>query len=266
MLSTLELVVSVVVLFISIVFVHHFLILRSGPNDPPLVKGPWPILGCGLDLQRDMKTFLLENRAKYGGIFSIYVFGSRIHVVSDPVDGIPTFFRSKNFGFTEFSNTTRLKAFVNTKEEVADTVLTDGLSASLHSDLLSNEGTMELTRRLVEHMKPGIRRFMKEIGDDWKEVDFLDFCSRLVFELSNTAMMGPTFPKDQELYEDLLKFEDNFLKCFNLPDFLIKNEQAHSQKLVDRMAEVYKKGIDASRIIRARINVSSFVFKLTYYL
>jgi hypothetical protein len=255
MLSTSELVLTILVLVISSAFIHHFLILGSGPNDPPLVKGPWPILGCALDLQRDMKTLLLENRAKHGGIFSIYVLGTRIHVVSDPVDGIPMFFRNKNFGFETFANAACLKAFLNTKEEVEDVKLRDAFVSSIHNDLLSNEGTTDLTRRFMEHMQPGLDRFVDEIGDDWKEVDLDDFCNRLVFELSNTAMMGPTFPKDKELYDDLLKFEENFMPMLKFPQFLITKEQAHAQKLIDRMAAIYRQGMDPSRLMRVRMKV-----------
>jgi hypothetical protein len=151
----------------------------------------------------------------------------------------------------------RLKAFINTKEEVEDDEFTERLVSTIHNDLLSNEGTIELTRRFVEHMKPGLLRFMDEIGEEWKEVDLLDFCSRLVFELSNIAVMGPTFPKDRELYDDLLKFEDNFMRSFQMPTFMIKKEQAHAKKLVDRMQEVYEKGMDACRLVRVRVKVPS---------
>jgi hypothetical protein len=257
MASTAEIVVATLLLVLSTAFIHHYFILRSGPHDPPLVKGPWPILGCALEMQRDMKTFLLENQAKHGGIFSVYVLGARIHIVSDPVDGVPMFFRSKNFGFNEFANMMRFKSFLNTKEEVEDEEFTEGLVATIYSDLLSNEGTAGLTRRFVEHIKPGLQRFMEEIGEEWKEVDLFDFCSRLVFELSNIAVMGPTFPKDRELYDDMLTFEDNFMRSFQMPTFMIKKEQAHARKLIDRMREVYQKGIDASRFVHVRMKVDS---------
>jgi hypothetical protein len=140
---------------------------------------------------------------------------------------------------------------------VADQKFTDGLVSTIYSDLLSNEGTGELTRRFVEHMKPGLQRFMEDIGEEWKEVDLLEFCSRLVFELSNIAVMGPTFPKDRELYDDLLTFEDNFMRSFQMPTFMIKKEQAHARKLIDRMREVYNQGLDASRFVRVRVKVPS---------
>jgi hypothetical protein len=149
----------------------------------------------------------------------------------------------------------RLKAFVNTKEEVEDDEFGEKLLATTRNEMLSNEGTVELTRRFVEHMQPGLQRFMEEIGKEWKEVDLLDFCSRLVFELSNNAFMGPTFPKDRELYDDLLAFEDNFIKCFQMPAFMIKKEQALARKLIDRMREAYRKGLDVSQFVRARMNV-----------
>ena len=92
---------------------HHYFILGNDPYEPPLVKGRVPFLGCLLPFQRDMQSFLLQNQAKHGGIFSIYVAGQRIHIISDPVDGIPAYFRSRSFGFREFAEVMRRKSFLN---------------------------------------------------------------------------------------------------------------------------------------------------------
>src|SRR5271169_4074266 len=105
MISLQELVLSLIFLAVSSLIVYHFFLLRNGPNEPPLVKGPLPFLGCAMSLQRDFRSFLLENRAKYGDIFSVYVAGQQIHIIADPVDGIPALFRNRNFGFSEFAET-----------------------------------------------------------------------------------------------------------------------------------------------------------------
>src|SRR5271170_1385924 len=113
-----ELLLSFICLALSSIIFHHFFLLRNGPNEPPLVKGPLPFLGCAISLQRNFQSFLLQNRAKWGDIFCIYVAGQRIHIIADPVDGIPALFRNRNFGFGDFSASMRKKQFLNTVEEI----------------------------------------------------------------------------------------------------------------------------------------------------
>lgn len=110
--------VSLIAILISGAILYHFLIVHDNPNEPPLVKGPIPILGCALALQRDFKSFLFRNRARHGDIFSIYIVGKRMHVISDPIDGIPTHFRNKAFRLDEFASLIRRKQFLNTEEEL----------------------------------------------------------------------------------------------------------------------------------------------------
>lgn len=241
-------------------FFYHFVLLRSDPNEPPLVKGLLPFLGCAIPFQRDMKSFLLKYQAKYGGIFTIYVGGKRIHIISDPVEGVPTLFRGKNFGFLEFAEMMRKKQFLNTEEEVKDDAMTDDLARTYAPALLSNEATAELTNRLVAHLQPCIDRLNEDIGDEWKEIDLVDWCNKLVFELSNIAVMGKTFPKDTELFHDLVQFDENFLTIWKLPEFLVKKEQALARKLIERMRDVYEAGMDAGVIMRKRMEVQHSVW------
>src|SRR5579859_2623480 len=199
MLSFLQILSSIILSILSAAVFYHFVILRAGPNEPPLVKGSIPFLGCALSLNNDFKSFLLENRAKYGSIFTIYVAGQRIHIFSDPVNGIPTYFRNKNFDFKDFANLIRKKQFLNTSEEVADDSMSEQLYAALPSTLLSNE----LTEKLVAQTQTTLQALVDDTGHEWKEVDLIGWCFKLVFLLSNVAMMGPTFPRDDELYRDL---------------------------------------------------------------
>jgi hypothetical protein len=255
MLSLQEIGLALFCVLVTGVIFHHYFILGNDPHEPPLVKGQLPLLGCAIPLQRDIQSFLLQNQAEYGGIFTVYVAGQRIHVISDPVDGIPTYFRSRNFGFKEFEATIRRKTFLNTEEELRDDSMINDLAGSYPAGLLSNEATTELVEKLLAHVQPLLDRLMDAIGDDWKEVDLVEWCGNMVFELSNVAIMGSTFPKDSELFHDLLQFEENFVTTWKLPQFLVKKERALAQKLIDRMQNVYKNGIDPSRIIRERMQV-----------
>ena len=255
MLSFQEIGLALFCVLITGVICYHYFILGNDPHEPPLVKGQLPFLGCAIPLQRDMQSFLLQNQAKHGGIFTIYVAGQRIHIISDPVDGVPAYFRSRNFGFHEFAEVMRRKTFLNTEEELRDDSMTNDLAGTYPTRLLSHEATTELTERLVAHVQPCLDRLMDAMGDDWKEVDLVEWSSNMVFELSNVALMGSTFPNDSELFHDLLQFEENFVTTWKLPPFLIKKQQALAQKLIDRMQNIYEKGMDPAQIIRKRMQV-----------
>jgi sterol 12-alpha-hydroxylase len=250
-----QIVLSLICVAVTAAIFYHFVLLRNDPNEPPLIKGNIPFLGCAIPFGRDMQSFLLKNQAKYGSIFTLYVGGKRIHIISDPVEGVPVHFRHKNFGFAEFAEMMRKKLFLNTEEEVGDEVMTNELAATLVPALLANEATAELINKMVAHLQPCIDRLVEEIGDEWKEIDLLDWCCNLVFELSNIAIMGKAFPNDAELFHDMLQFEDNFLTTWKWPEFLLKKEQGLSRKLVERMRDVYEAGTDVSEIMRRRIAV-----------
>src|SRR5277367_4959716 len=250
-----ELLLSFACLALSIVIIHHFFLLLNGPNEPPLVKGPLPFLGCAMSLQRDFRSFLLENRAKYGDIFSVYVAGQQIHIIADQVDGIPALFRNRNFGFSEFAETMRKKQFLNTVEEIHDTSMTNGLYANVISSLLSLEAVNVLVNRLLAHSEPTLKRLVESVGNEWKEVDLIDWCCRFAFEFSNNALMGPNFPKDDELYQDLMKFDNSFVTVWKTPEIFLWKEQAIARKLIERMKAFYANLMDPSEFVRLRLEV-----------
>jgi hypothetical protein len=256
---SLQIVLSLICVAVTAAIFYHFIFLRNDPNEPPLIKGNIPFLGCAIPFGRDMQSFLLQNQAKHGSIFTLYVGGKRIHIISDPVEGIPVHFRHKNFGFTEFAEMMRRKQFLNTKEELGDGAMTNELAETVISALLANEAAVELINRMAAQLQPCIDRLVEEIGHEWKEIDLIDWCCNLIFELSNIAIMGKTFPKDAELFHDILQFEDNFLTTWKWPEFLLKKEQALSRKLVERMRDVYEAGMDVSEIMRRRIAVQLLV-------
>lgn len=259
MLYIAETVVLTLITIVSVTVIHHFFLLRNAPNEPPLVKGPWPILGCALYLQRDFKSFLLKNRARYGGIFTIYVAGQRFHVISDPVDGLPTYYRNRNFGFKDFSETMRRKQFLNTPEEINDESMTQQLSTSFAAGLLSVEATKDLTDKMIQHLQSTIEKISVTMGNEWQEVDLVEWCYKMVFELSNTAVMGPTFPRDEQMFKDLLQFEENFMTVWKMPEMFLKKEQALARSLLERTRRFYESGMKPSPIVLTRCKVDAIV-------
>ena len=248
---------------ISAIIFHHFFLLRNAPNEPPLVKGPWPILGCAFYLQRDFKSFLLQNRARYGAIFTVYVAGRRFHVISDPVNGLPSYYRNRNFGFKDFSETMRRKQFLNTPQEINDASMTQQLYASLAGGLLSIEATKELVDRMIKYLPETIGKSVESMGDGWQQVDLIEWCSKMVFELSNVALMGPTFPKDDHMFTDLLQFEENSMRVWKMPEIFLKKEQSLARSLLERTKKFYESDMQPSSVLRTRFEVHPLSTMLT---
>lgn len=248
--------ISLISILISGAIFYHYVILHNNPNEPPLVKGPIPFLGCALALKNDLKSFLFRNKAKHGDIFSFYVVGKRIHVISDPTDGIATYFRSKAFRFEEFALLVRRKQFLNTEEEMRDDSMTDGLAARFTPDLLSIEATKELIERMISHVPSHLENLIDPIGNEWKEIDLVDWCCRLVFRLSNIALIGPEFPSnDEQLFRDFLQLENQFIKTWKTPEIFLGKEKDFTRKLILKMQKVYDDGINPGQIVRNRIKV-----------
>ena len=255
MASVASIILSILCVALSSIAFHHYFLLRNQPNEPPLVKGSIPFLGCALSFQSGFRSFLFECRRKYGGIFTIYVAGKRIHVISDPVNGIPCLYRSHNFGFKQFEDSMRRKLFLNTEEEVGDNEMTRSLDASAVSHLLASEATGELVDRMVSQLDSTTQQFMDAVGDGWKEVDLIEWCYKLVFDLSNYAVMGPNFPKDDEMYRDILEFDELVINVWKYPEFLQWKHRALSKKMISRLQKFYEGGISPGIIIRKRIDV-----------
>ena len=99
---------------------------------------------------------------------------------------------------------------------------------------------------------------MEDIGDEYREVDLVEWSMNMVFELSNIALMGASFPKDKQLFHDLTQFDESALRVWRLPAFLVKKERALARKLIEQMGNVHDKGMDPGPIIRSRFEVCVF--------
>jgi len=241
---------------ISVVIFHHFFLLKCAPNEPPLVKGLIPFLGCALEIQKDFRSLLSTYQAKYGKIFSLYVAGKRFHIISDPIDAIPIFYKNKNFDQREYADALRRKQFMNSKEEIADTDMTEQLFDNLPPNLLSTYATNQLTDRLVDSLQNTFEEVFETLGEGWKEVDLVEWCAHLVLTVSNRAILGPNFPSDDTWYHDIVQFDRNLLSAFRKPEYVLSREQELAQSLIARLESAYVGGkLDPSQLIQSRIKV-----------
>lgn len=58
---------------------------RRRRDEPPLVRGPVPLLGSALPFSRNATEFLQACRAQHGDVFTIYAAGKRMTFVCDPL-------------------------------------------------------------------------------------------------------------------------------------------------------------------------------------
>jgi hypothetical protein len=149
----------------------------------------------------------------------------------------------------------RRKQFLNTPEEINDDSMTQQLYTSLAAGLLSVEATKDLTDRMIQHLQSTLEKIAGSMDNDWQQVDLIEWCSKVVFELSNAALMGPTFPRDEQMFTDLLQFEDNFMTVWKMPEMFLKKEQGLARRLLARTKKFCETGMKPAPVVLTRSKV-----------
>jgi hypothetical protein len=149
----------------------------------------------------------------------------------------------------------RKKFFLNTDKEIVDESMTEALQDGFGPSLLSSNATTELKGRVLNPLAPTIEQWIVSTGHEWQEVDLIDWCRKLIFELSNKALFGGKFLNDEMSYRDILYMDDFIFKAWMAPEFMLSQEHARMKKLIERTKKTYGGGIDSASIIRSRLDV-----------
>ncbi|KAK9427178.1 cytochrome P450 [Lipomyces doorenjongii] len=194
--------------------------LRSIGSEPPLIKGRIPILGVAFEWFYEPGAFLESIRKRKGWIYTLYMAGRKMTVVSDPVIGItqvltqgrvfnaPIFFAFLNKQLFGFSDAT-----------MDDNRFRDALNTKL-VQLLSNKSKMS---QIVELLTATYRGFVDETSGFCQReevIDLYNFARYNMYTASATALFGPSFPI-QKTFEPYIVFEENLLSYIRkVPRFL----------------------------------------------
>ncbi len=273
----------------ALLFLHHIVLLRpSTTQSPPLIRGPLPFIGCALSFLRNPEPFLLKSQSVHGPLFTLYIAGKRLHVITDPIIGIPTVYRNyRQFPFAVLANHVDIELFGVREAHAKDTKLYKANLDRLAPNLLKMEKVEELLAVFNDCLIPVLERRVHSHGWDAEihnkgtvategnetvadnqsvlEVDLCNFVRRLMFECSGKALFGSTWPEDDDFYESFCQWDKgtfDILKGY--PKLFTRNAIKGRERYYERLLDMYEKGLrGASQLVRERIEVPYLVLRMT---
>lgn len=206
-----------------------------GPDEPPVVSGVVPFLGCALSFGRDAPAFLLRCQARYGDAFSLYLLGRRMTFLLDPRDYPLLLKQGRALSFTPIAQEISTRAFgyrslyrAGIDDELRATYarhLRPGAVASL-----AERTAQELERTLAEQVAT-----LPVRGDGWREAELHDLVGRSVFEAGVVAMFGRG-PVDAVMHEAFVRFDHHFPRLVaGVPPRLLGAASRARALLVERL-------------------------------
>lgn len=180
--------------------------------------------------------------------------GIRVHIVSDAIYVIPAIYRNtKSFSFDPVRKLSVIKVMGLTEDNQANTKLYKDLDALEFSSRFSSDAVEEMTRSLIRNLEIVLDR---EITLEERKADFWEWISRVLMEASGKALLGDTFVCDDALYHGFYDWESRIVEMIKLPNWMLRREIQTREKLVDRLVEMWGKGlINASSLAMKRLRV-----------
>ncbi|KAJ2921456.1 hypothetical protein H1R20_g15633, partial [Candolleomyces eurysporus] len=164
----------------------------------PAVESWIPWIGKSVQLMRDPLTFIVESRRKYGPLFEMTTWGSKLIVATDPGMLMSLEHQCKDLN----PSTSRVDAFraltgIHDSERMTEVMGTRIMPVS--SKILSPSGTlksglMETFNERLMHNFDALTAELKANGP--KTMRLSEFISYHLFCASTNSLFGPTFPFD----------------------------------------------------------------------
>ena len=253
-----------IVLAIALAFARHFLFIRNGPNGPPMVRGSLPWLGVALSFLRNPERFLLKCQQLHGDIFTLYMGGKRMHVVSDSISGIPTVYRNfKVFQFSLLSNHIDIVLFGLSEKQAKDTDLYKAHIEKLAPNLLAQNMVDGLVEAFSNNLKPVLAREIQkldvdgQLGRDGVIVDLDVWLKKIMFESSGKALFGETWPIEDSFIESYAQFDEQVYEIVKeYPYFLVRKALQGRERYYRRVLEMFQQPlVNPSNLIQERLKV-----------
>lgn len=256
--------IRAIIVLIAIALAHHLLLVNKNPNGPPLVKSILPFIGAGLSFNRNPEKFLRACSEKYGGIFTLYMGGRRMHVVGDMAQGIPTILKQHKIYDAFFS--TRSFAtilFGVTQKQIEDAQLQKESFDLFHPHLLASEAVNALMDVFTANLETTMVRETQKLNVDGqldKEgviVDLDVWVHKILVEVTGRTLFGETWPFDDEFLNDLRIWDNDIFSLLKgYPAFLIPKAMASRERYYTRILKMLQEPlVNPSKLIEERIKV-----------
>jgi Cytochrome P450 len=243
---------------VALSFAYHILLIRAKPNAPPLVKSVFPFISAALSFARNLESFLRRCQLRYGDIFTLYMAGKRMHIVCDPIYGIPTVFKTpKIFNRDVSVDTFSGVLFGTPKQLIYDKELYHEELDLFPGTLLSNEAVAILIKEFNSNLQKILPREIEKLdlkGDlnaSGVTIDLVTWIQRIMFQCSGKTFFGETWPTDEQFFEDYLIWILGMYPCI----FTRKAIQGR-ERYYRRWLEMFKQPLcNPSRVITERMRV-----------
>jgi hypothetical protein len=252
-----------VILFLP--FIYHAVCITRYPGGPPFLKGYLPYLGVAIPFLRNPEGFLRECQEEFGGIFTLYMGGKRLHVVSDPISGIPTIWRNpKVFTFSVLANQFDITLFGVAEKQAKDTVFYKAQLKLIQPHLFASEAVTTLIKNFNDNLQIILPREIAKLGDETKletegvVVNLDQWLKRLLFECSGRSFFGPTWPNDDDFFNDFYMWDEGIYSILkNYPSFLTKKAIDARERYYKKLEDMFLgKDFAPARVILERVNVN----------
>ena len=261
-------ILSALVGLLLLAYAYHIVFIERGPSEPPLIKGYFPFIGAAPQALLSPAEFLLSCKRRYGDIFTVYALGSRVHIVSDPIDGVPAVFRkSKQLSFKAGLKHVYIKALGVTGKRLEEEELDKEHFAMIPPYLLATSAVDELTVRFMKFLLRDIRRQI-DVDPKFKEgktIELFDWASARLFLASGPALYGDgIFDGAETILEDFRTFDDMFAMRIALPMWMTKSFAIARTRIQNVLGPKFAEGLrDPSSFVKKRIEVIVRFLSLT---
>jgi len=252
-------ILSALCLLLLVAYGYHVLVLGSTPSEPPLIKGYFPFLGVTPQVIFSPLSFLNSCRARYGDIFTIYALGTRVTIVTDPIQGIPAVFRkSKQLSFRAGLTRFYSKILGFSKERIENEEMNREHFQMIPPYLLATSAVDGLTSRFIRFLLDNLRSEKSELKKG-KIVDLADWIGSMLFFSSAPALYGEgIFDGAETILNDYKTVDNAFPTRLILPSWMTRWFEPYRDRILATLSTGFVKGLkDPSDFVKKRIEVTS---------
>jgi hypothetical protein len=270
-LTKLQALCSVLIVLLALPFTYHFFFVRRHSNGPPFIKGSIPFLGVAVSYLKNPPSFLRKCQLQYGDIFTLYMGGKRMHVITDPISGIPAVYRNpKTFTFEALANQFDIALFGVSEKQAKDKELYKAQFNLISPLLLAQEIVTSLIKEFNSNLQPILAEAIAkldvdgQLSKDGVVVPLDVWLRKIMFECSGRTLFGQTWPTDDEFYTDYCIWDEDMYRILkNYPYIFTRRAILARERYFQRFAKMFKEPfVNASKLIQGRLRVNSPAMKL----
>lgn len=235
-------------LIIGTIFAYHFLFVRRNQGAPPLVSSWIPFFGSAFSFLWNPERFVLQCRERYGNIYSVYMVGKRLHVVCDPVVGIPSIYkRDKIFCVSAVNDAFGSRHLGRSEKSTNDTEYHQNSRALFVPLLLAQDKVDVLVTEFNKNLQPILVREIEKLqrlgcfGGNGTGVEMDIWIQRVMFECSGKTLFGKTWPDDEQFFNDWKMWDDamySLLKGY--PRIFTRKAVSARERYYARLLQMFK--------------------------